>query len=303
MKLCVKVPASIANLGPGFDSFAIAIKNPSEKVTVTGSTSDTLSIKIISNGQYKVPVEVEKNTAGISAMHYLKDKGITGEFTIELDKGIMPSGGLGSSAASAAGTLHALNEMFHKMDTDQLIQYASMGERVSSGTVHHDNVSASVLGGLVINDGNRFLKVDVAEFSVAVVTPALQLKTEDSRKVLGETVPVSELKVHISASSLLLHAFMIGDLKEIGKYVNSENVVEKRRAKLIPGYAEVKKAALINGAYGVAISGSGPSMFAIGHMENLSNVAAAMSEAFKENGLKSTAIVTETSNIGATVIV
>lgn len=303
MKLCVKVPASIANLGPGFDSFAIAIKHPYELVTVTGSPSDTLSLRIISKGDFRVPEQVERNTAGISARHYLEDFNITGDFTIELDKGIRPGGGLGSSAASASGTLFALNEMFHRLGSDTIIQYASKGEKVSSGTIHHDNVSASVLGGLVLNDGERFLKVDVAEFPVAIVTPTLELKTEDSRKILGESVPIHELVRHISASSLLLHAFMIGDLKQIGKYVNFDNVVEKRRSSLIPGYSQVKKSALMNGAYGVAISGAGPSMFAFGDKEDLRNVADGMAEAFMSNGVSSVSTVTETSNTGTMVVV
>ncbi len=302
MKLCVKVPATIANLGPGFDSFAIAIKYPQETVTVTTTPSDTLSLKIVSKGKYRVPVETDRNTAGISAIQYLRDMGITGNFTIELNKEIRPGGGLGSSAASASGAIYAINEMFKKMDTQSLIKYASMGETVSSGTVHHDNVSASVLGGLVINDGNCFLKIEVAEIPLAVVTPSMELKTSESRKVLGECVPISDLKAHISSSSLLLHSFMKGDLESIGKYVNSENVVEKRRASLITGYSDVKKSALKNGAYGVAISGSGPSVFAIAPKEKLKDVSDAMADAFLQNAMESTAILTETSNIGALVV-
>lgn len=302
MKLSVRVPATIANLGPGFDVFALALQEPYETVTVTTRPSERLSLELISKGKYKVPTEPQDNTAGIAALKYLKDFGIAGEFVIEIDKGIRPGGGLGSSAASAAGALYALDSIYCKVDSDALIQYASYGETVSSGTVHHDNVSASILGGLVVNDGHQFLKVPAGDLPIAVATPSVELKTSDSRKVLGDCMPFSEMRNHISSSTLLLHAFLKGDARLIGRFVNSDNVVEKRRASLISGYTEVKQSALKRGAYGVSISGSGPSVFAIAPEEMLEDVSAAMSEAFLDNGLESTAVITKSSDTGSLVI-
>lgn len=302
MRVCVRVPASIANLGPGFDVFALALKEPTETVKVVARPSEYIVIKIVSKGRYRVPEDPYRNTAGLAARKYLEDLDITGEFTIELDKNIRPGGGLGSSAASAAGVVYALNSIYNRIDVDSMIKYASYGETVSSGAVHYDNVSASVLGGMVVNDGNHFLKISACDLPIAVATPSNELKTMDSRNILGDSIPFPELSSHISASTLLLHAFMKKDHKTIGKFVNSETVVERRRASLIRGYAEVKRSALSHGAYGVSISGAGPSVFAIAPEESLKTVGAAMVEAFHDGGVEASFLTTKSSDEGSLVI-
>lgn len=303
MKLCVRVPATIANLGPGFDVFAIALSEPYEKVTVTTYDSSEPLIEIVSGGKYRVSEDILNNTAGLAAQKFLEDVGFGGKVVIELEKNIRPGGGLGSSAASAAGAVFALNTIFNRVDTDTLIRYASFGETVSSGTIHYDNVSASVLGGLVLSNGENFVKIRTADIPIAVVTPSVELKTSDSRKALGESITIADLKTHISSTAFLLHAFMKNDISAIGKFVNMENVVERRRAELIKGYWKVKEAALKHGAYGVSISGSGPSVFAIAPEDDLVNVASSMKEAFLSNGMEASAITTKSSDVGSSVVV
>lgn len=302
MKVCVRVPASIANMGPGFDAFAIALKEPHEFVRVTTTPSDRLSVEIIANGTYSIPVEPMENTAGVSAYSYLRDHGITDRVVIEIEKTIKPCGGVGSSAASAVGALFALNEIYQKNDITDLIRYASAGEIVSSGAIHHDNTSASMLGGFVINNGTEFTRLDAPDIPFVISVPWLDVKTLDSRAVLGSSVSIEEMKTHISSAAFLFDSMIKGDLNSIGKFVNMENVVEKRRASLITGYYDVKKAALSNGAYGVSISGSGPSVFAVAPREKEDLIAGAMKEAFSNNGVGSESIVTESSNSGVEVV-
>jgi homoserine kinase len=145
-KVTVKAPSSTANLGPGFDVFGLALDAFYDTVTLTKTKN---GIKIITDDD--IPTNPEKNTAGLVVKNMIKKFKIKSGVEIKIKKGIPAGYGMGSSAASAAATAVAFDKLFGlKLDGNSLVEFAGSGEKASAGTVHYDNVAASVLGGFVI---------------------------------------------------------------------------------------------------------------------------------------------------------
>lgn len=145
-KVTIKAPSSTANLGPGFDVFGLAVDAFYDTVTLTKIKN---GIKIITDDD--VPVNPEKNTAGLVVKNMRKRFKIKEGIEIRIKKGIPAGFGMGSSAASAAAAAVAFDKLFGlKLDKNTLVEFAGSGEKASAGTVHYDNVAASVLGGFVI---------------------------------------------------------------------------------------------------------------------------------------------------------
>lgn len=300
-KVVVKAPATTANLGPGFDVFGMALEHPHDKVSITPIPS---GIKIIVHGLAKdtIPTDLHKNTAGVVAEHIIKEFSLKTGLIIEIEKGILPSVGLGSSAASAAAVAYGLNHLFNlQLDYKQLIYFSAKGEVASAGFEHADNVSAAICGGFVIIKSYNPLDVIALKtppnLGVCVAipkVPSLPKKTEKARAVLPETIPMEKLKHNVGHAATMALGFAKGDVKLIGGSM-SDVVVEPARAFMIPGYQMVKDAAIKAGAYGVAISGAGPSMIAIVDMESgvASEVVKAMENGFRSVGVDSEAFYTK----------
>ena len=148
--MIVKAPATTANLGPGFDVFGMALENPSDKVTIA-PLSKGIEIKVSGLAADTIPTNPEKNTAGVVAKQILEESSLKTGLMIKLEKGILPSVGLGSSAASAAAVAFGSNRLFNlELDDEQLIRLAAKGEVASAGFEHADNVSAAIYGGFII---------------------------------------------------------------------------------------------------------------------------------------------------------
>jgi homoserine kinase len=220
---------------------------------------------------------------------------------IQIDKGIVPGMGLGSSAASAAAVAFGLSHIFNlQLDNKELVRLAAKGEIASAGYAHADNVSAAICGGFVIVRSYNPLEVismkapDGMEVCVAyphMATPAH--KTEKARSVVPKQVSIEKLVRNVGSAAAFASGFAEGDVDLIGASM-SDAVVEPERAALIPGYEKVKDDALKAGASGVAISGAGPAMIAIVNKRKAkaSQVAKAMKVAFESTGNKATAFAT-----------
>jgi homoserine kinase len=221
---------------------------------------------------------------------------------INLEKGILPSIGLGSSAASAAAVAFGLNHLFNlELDHKQLIQLAAKGEIASAGFEHADNVSAAILGSFIIIKSYNPLEVIRLEsppnLKVCVAipkVPTLTKKTEKARAVLPKSVSIENLVQNVGHAATMAAGFATGDVDLIGKSM-LDAVVEPARAILVPGYREVKENALNAGACGVAISGAGPAIIAVVNTNkaDASKVAEAMEEGFKSAGVSATTIRTK----------
>jgi homoserine kinase len=308
-QVTVIAPATTANLGPGFDVFGLALKQPHDKVTLAAIPKG-VEINITGLSANTIPMSPEKNTAGVVASRILKEFQIKTGVAIKLSKGILPGIGLGSSAASAAGVAFGLNHMFNlQLDNKELVRFAAKGEVASAGYAHADNVAAAICGGFVIVRSYRPLEIinlkapEDLEVCVAyphVATPTH--KTEKARSVIPKQVSIEKLVRNVGSAAALASGFAERDVDLIGASM-SDAVVEPERAASIPGYQKVKEDALKAGASGVAISGAGPAMMAIVNKRkaNASKVAEAMKAAFESIGFTATAFAT-TSGKGVHVL-
>jgi len=291
----VSAPATTANLGPGFDVFGLALDIFHDLLEVR--LAERAAVTVTVTGEYAdlVPADPGRNTAGVVAERFLERAGVDVGVEIRIDKGIKPGCGLGSSGASAAAAAVALNHLLRTgYSARDLIAVAAQGEVASAGAPHADNVAAAILGGFTII--RSYEPLDVVslpaprglEVAVAIPEVAVQpKKTEVARSILPERVPRSQMVYNVGHASVVVAGFARSDIGLIGRGM-SDCVVEPVRARLIPGYARVREAALGAGAAGVAISGAGPTMIAVvdaGRGETAA-VARAMEGAFEEEGVK-----------------
>ena len=271
----VRAPCSTANLGPGFDVFGLALDAFYDKVTVTKKGK---GITIVSSDD--IPLDPKKNTAGLVAKAMLEDivkEGYSkykGGVEIKIKKGVPAGYGMGSSAASAAACAIAMNELFDVIYEDESLTYfAGMGERASAGTVHYDNVAASLFGGFVIvhpqaNTKGKYVNVTDCkvpqDIQLIVAIPKIKIpkqKTKASRGVIPKNVKFSDASINLANAAWIAANFAMGDATGALSYLE-DLIVEPARKKMIPGYDKVKKNAMKAGANSCTISGAGPSVIA-----------------------------------------
>jgi homoserine kinase len=301
-------PATVANVGCGFDIMGFALKGSGDKVTITMQQENNNFISM--SGQYAgfIPSERDRNTAGVAVDAFMKSTGNNNlAIHIELEKNLPLGSGLGSSASSAAAAVFALNELLgNPLTTKELIPFAMEGERIACGTAHADNVAPSLLGGfLLIRSYNPLDIIQVKcpdELYCSVVHPHIELKTSDARRILKQDIPMHDA-IKQSANAA---AFMIGIMKEdfelLGRSI-CDLLAEPKRTLLIPGFALAKETALASGAIGCGISGSGPSVFALCRGELLAgSVAKVIQKTFSEAGLESDAIISSLNSPGALIV-
>ena len=259
----VRAPSSTANLGPGFDVFGLALDAFYDQVKISKKGK---GIKIISSDP--IPINPQKNTAGLVAKKMAKKFKIKTDFEIKIKKGVPVGFGIGSSAATAAATAVAFNKLFKlSLNSKSLVEFAGMGEQASAGSIHYDNVAASVMGGFVIVRKKPFdvIKIDPPkDLVLCVAIPKLSVpakKTMISRSVIPKKIKLDDSIVNLSNASAIVVGFMKKDSKLIGNSIK-DIIIEPARQHMIPGFVTVKKNALNAGALGVTISGAGPSVIA-----------------------------------------
>jgi homoserine kinase len=298
MSVTARAPSTTANLGPGFDVFGLALDAFFDEVTVRKTKS---GIRIISDDQ--IPLLPSKNTAGLVASYMKKRFKIAGGVEIKIRKGVPAGYGMGSSAASAAATAVALDRLFKlNLDGNVLVECAGVGEQASAGSIHYDNVSASVIGGFVIVRTNplNVIKIEPpAELRLCVAVPRLKVppkKTEVSRRAVPKQVSLADATVNLSNAAAIVAGFLKKDPKLIGTSIQ-DIIVEPARQHLIPGFSSVKKNALRTGAYGVTISGAGPSVIAFADSKsNLRKIADSMKKGFSSAKVDSDVIICKPSH-------
>lgn len=314
-RIRVEAPASSANLGPGFDVFALALDSPKDSVSLrfgSGTGWRTPSVRMAKVTGLEVPKSEVENGACVVCLEMAKRLGIKKEIVVELEKRVPIGLGMGSSGASAAAAAVAMNELLGlALSSDELIFYAGKGEAVTSGSPHYDNVSASILGGFVVVRGGAGERPTAVRFDppaglvVCVATPVVTLpsrKTEYARSLLPGSVPLETLVANVANASLMVSGFAKKDIKLIGEGM-TDRAVEQARKSMIPGYERVKSRAIGAGAEGVCISGAGPSMLAIVDKKGSEpkKVLEAMLAAFGQEGVRSSGYVTRAGK-GARVV-
>jgi len=307
----VFAPASIANLGPGFDCLGVAIAGLGDTVAVRraeGSPSSGVVITEISGDAEGIPVEAERNCAGKAALAVLRQmpgRATRGEAAVEmrLSKGLPRGSGLGSSAASAvAGAVAAHLLLESPLGSNALLEAALEGEMVASGGRHADNLAASLLGGFTIVKSHAPLEVTRLEappnVRFVVVLPEMEIETRYARSILPATVPLQDAIANWSNVAAMVAAVARGSVADLGRAV-VDLIIEPARRHLIPGFDEVRRSALEAGAFGCSISGAGPALFAVATPETGERVALAMQAAFARHGLGSRHFVCAPDNRGA----
>ncbi|MEM3379850.1 MAG: homoserine kinase [Fervidicoccaceae archaeon] len=306
-RVAVESPASIANLGPGFDIFGLALRHPRDALTLEAKEGSG-SIELETRGE-EIPGGNEKNIAFLLIRELLRACGMERKIDlhITLEKGVPISRGLGSSAASSVAAVGAFSHLFGlPLSERESILISACGEMMVAGSLHYDNVSASYLGGVVLTDYEtlKFIKLPIpanAFFTVIVPTGLgkVEGKTRAARGILPKDISLESSIRQSSAVGKLTASLFLKDLKMFGESVSTDHIAEPHRKKLIPYYDLLKKEAFSHGALGFNISGAGPSVFAVSPNEKVANnVGKALTELLEEKGISSMYIVSEASEEG-----
>jgi homoserine kinase len=211
---------------------------------------------------------------------------------ITIRSGIRPGSGLGSSAAPAAGTAVAINELFSLgYSREELVWIAAKGEVAAAGIMHVDNVAPCIMGDLTVVCDRRVEHLEMPPMDIVAILPEVVVSTRSARKILPERVPVREMVQNVGKASMLLAGVMRRDPWLIGRSL-ADTFNERYRSPPITGYEAVRKAALESGAYGVAIGGSWPTMIALCPQEKAFDIAAAMRKGFDGAGVSAEAFIT-----------
>ena len=300
-------PASVGNIGVGFDLLGHTIDGPRDLASVRRIGEPVVRIESIGGevpGATQIPLAAEHNTAGRALLALREALGLAHGFALSLEKGIPLGSGLGGSAASCVAALVAANVLLDApLPREALYRFALDGEQVSSGSRHGDNVAPMLLGGVVMATPTRMLALPVPDgLHAVVVHPDQMLETRRSRAVLADPYPLHDVVEHSAYLAQFVAGLLRGDLDLVRDGLR-DVLVEPRRAPLIPGFDRVKAAALDHGALGASISGGGPSAFAwFASRDEAEAAAPAMRAGFLEAGFDARAYVSPVAGPRAEVM-
>jgi len=261
-------PASVTNVSCGFDILGFAIDYPGDEVVLRLTDEPGLKIARITGDEGRLPMAPEKNTAGMSLLSLMNHLNFPYGIEMELHKKMALGSGLGSSAASAVVSVFAFNEMLGSpLSRRELLPFALEGEKLSSGgKPHADNVAACLFGGFIIVRSIAPLDVINVEtpenLFCTIIHPHIEINTADTRKILKKQILLSDAVQQWGNVAGLVAGLAQKDYELIGRSLQ-DVIIEPIRSILIPGFNEVKAAAIKAGALGCSISGSGPSIFAL----------------------------------------
>ena len=301
----VFAPASIANLSCGYDILGVCLDNIGDEITVRKTKKKGVVIKKVS-GQ-KLSTDISLNVAGVSATALLNETKVNCGFEIEIHKGIKPGSGIGSSAASSAGSVFAINKLIGEPYTNkELIKFAMCGEMAASGSKHADNVAAVLLGGFTFvknSTENDYFKLNTPiEIAFTVIHPKIELKTKDSRAVVKDKVSMKNLIEQSANLGAFISGLYTEDYDLIGRSIK-DVIIEPLRSVLIPKFEEIKLASINSGALGCGISGSGPSVFAMSKgVTTAKNVGNAMKKIYDKLDLDYDVHISCVNDIGIKIL-
>lgn len=300
-------PASVGNIAVGFDLLGHALEGAGDRVTVTRTTTPRVRITTIEGVTTDLPRAPEDNTVTAGLVELLRERSLPHGLDVEIHKGIALGSGMGGSAASAAAGVVAASAVLDEPLTDEeLYRYGLIGEAVASGSAHGDNLAPCLFGGvqLVLSDAPmRLERLPIPDgLYCALVHPHARVDTREARAVLRRGFELSA----ITTQTRNLAGFLIASFKQDAELLRgylSDVLVEPWRASLVPGFKQVKQAALQAGALGCSISGAGPSVFAwcVG-ARSAEATGHAMASAFEANGFESDVFISKVNAPGARVI-
>lgn len=296
-------PASVGNVGVGFDALGHALDFAGDRVRLTVTEEPDIRLDAITGLTTDLPSDTASNTALRALTAIQQECGVSAGARLTLEKGIPLGSGMGGSAASAAAAVTAAAEAWGlALSEHERLRFALEGEMAASGALHADNVAPSLFGGLVLCEGEGYphvTRIPVPTDVVCVfVHPDLEVYTRSARNMLSAQVSLSD---HVSQTQAIA-GFVAGcfrsDLDQIGRCLK-DVIVEPQRAGLVPGFRRVQAAAMANGALGASLSGSGPSIFAWCETGRAAGIQACMAEAFHAEGVSCSAWVSAVNAAGA----
>lgn len=299
-------PASVGNVGVGFDILGHSVAALGDTVRLTRRSGTGVSINAIRGVVEDLPLDAEKNTAGMAALAVQSELGLPFGFEMEINKGIPLGSGLGGSAASAVAAVVAAAAFAPEpVDRTRLLKFAMQGEEVASGTVHVDNIAPSLFGGLVLTVGidDPYVKQIPVPGTIrcVLVRPHMMVATRDARGILKKEIDLSDAIWQQANLAGFLAGCYTDDLPLIHASL-LDVIIEPQRQKLIPGFATVKQAAVGAGALGCSISGAGPTVFAWVTADRAQAVEQAMVRGFVEHEMQSDSWISAIDTAGARVV-
>ena len=289
----VRAPSTIANVGPGFDVFGIALKEPCDRIEVRRTSEPGVHVESISGvGSYAVTLDNTKNTAAVAANKVLRTAKADFGIVMKIDKGIRPASGMGSSGASAAGGAYAANRLLDEpLEMNQLICCASFGEEASSGSRHADNAAPALMGGFTIIRSYEPMDVIRLEpprnLGIVASLPESAVPTREARLKVPQKVPMADVTRQIGHASALVAGMAMGDLDMIARSIH-DVIVEPARAPLVPFLKEAERTAIEAGAFASFLGGSGPCIAAFFDMDRTDGmqIAGAMQRFYEGHGVE-----------------
>jgi homoserine kinase len=286
-------PASIGNVAVGFDMLGLALSGVGDRVHARKTDSPGVSLTEVRGLDGEVhpylPTDATQNTASIAVQALLDDHDSAFGIELKVHKGVPLQSGMGSSAASAVAGVVAANALLESpLVTEALLPYALEGEKYASGGLHADNVAPSLLGGLILCP--QMLLPEVVRLptpkgvAAVVLHPDLQINTAEARRALSTGVSMPKWVEQQGRLAGFIAACYASDIELIAKTLR-DIVIEPQRSAAVPCFKQVTEAAMRSGALGCSLSGSGPSIFALCRENAAHNIAMAMEQACRGQGI------------------
>ena len=285
--ISVYAPGSVSNVACGFDVLGFALDQPGDIVSAVPRSGGGVEIVAIYGDDGRLPLDVNRNTAGAAAVALLTRLETTRGVSLTIHKGLPLASGVGSSGASAVAAVVATNELLGRpASLDLLLSCAMEGEAAGCGASHPDNVAPSLHGGFVLARSANppdIVRLPVPDqLACAVLHPRVEVKTGEARALLGDHVALRDAVRQWGNLGGLVAALFTSDNALLSRSLE-DVIAEPKRAPLVPGFFAVKAAALAAGALGCSLSGSGPSMFALAaSLDEAKLVGQAMQAAFDQ---------------------
>ena len=305
-KIKVFAPASIANLGCGFDIMGMALDEVGDVLEMT-LIEDAEGISITNETDVPLPEDIEENVITPVLRKFFSLTGHRGRIEVRVLKKIYPGSGIGSSAASSAAAAFGINELFGAPLSEEDVVVCSMeGENLASGGYHADNAAPAVMGGITLIRG--YDPLDIIKLPVPgnlycpVIHPHLTVSTKQARSILPREIPMHTAVTQWGNVGGLVAGLCTGNIELVGRAMR-DAVAEPFRKQFIPGFDELRSKLLGAGALAMNISGSGPSVFALANRADIAQrVGAIMERHFAQQGILSETYVVKVSNKGARLI-
>lgn len=298
-------PATVANLSCGFDVLGCCLDTVGDEMLIRKNGDSEVRITKIT-GQ-DLPLETDRNVAGVAVKAMLEKLKNDQGFDIEIYKKIKSGSGIGSSAASSAGAVFAVNKLLNEpFSLQELIPFAMEGERLASGNAHADNVAPALLGGFSLVKSYEPLEIlklpSPQELRMVILHPLIEVNTRDSRSIIKQSISLKKAINQWGNLAALVSALYTEDYELLGRSLKDE-IVEPIRSILIPYFDDLKEISKDHGALGFGISGSGPSVFAMCRgEEKAETVKKAIQEFYQEKEIEFDLHLSKIGNDGIKIL-